>query len=820
MSRLSDEAKYLRNEHHLASRVRANKEADLAGKCGRPGREVRAEAVRSLCLDRSNNFDRVVVHNGVIIGRLQLEDNHIKKRLSFRNCEFPKGISLFQARADGPIEFINCDIADIDASRLESRSDIVLRNCTTRASFVGAQIGDGTIVGDLIFTGSRLHQFGQVALDARDLLVTGSLLLDRNFHADGKVLLESASIGHDLDCRGGHFDNPGHCSIEATHLAVSGELICERGFTSHGEILMSWAQARTIRFRGACLTNPGKVALRADGVTVTNGVHLGPEFHATGSIHLVGAHIGGELACTDGRFDNGAGNAIEAERLTAADVYLDRGFHSTGSVRLVGAQLDRQLTCTGGRFDNPGGYALDAAGLVCGGGVFLDAWQPQNTGFTSQGEVHLTGATIGTELTCTGAFLNCPSGIALNADGLTTNGNVNLDGDFRAVGEVRLARANVGRQLRCTGASLDGPGELALDLSGAIVNGDIELSDGFHSVGEVRLTGAQVVRNVNFTEARLTRIGGPALAAHKLRAGSSIMWLPAETPNGSIDFSFADTNTLTDAIKSWPRIPDRDKGRGENNVVLEGFTFRTLDSDIPLEDRLNVLRHTNIYSMQQYRELATAYRIAGEHKNYRLTMIDGFRNERRRGDLSRYSRVSNWFLEWTVGFGYRLWLPFVYVAVLGFVMGFVYHYAEHHPPTSSGKPAVQPHMVPVQREIHPANGCSKDIPVPSTEPTPKPSATRFTAPTPCPPDVVPQLNADFVNGRLGGDYPSFNAWTYSYGLLIPVANLQQISYWLPDGHGAFGKFLLYYTWIAVTLGWLLAIALVAGVGNLIKARRE
>jgi hypothetical protein len=802
MSRVPTEARYLFAERWMVKQVGDKKEADFSAR-GRFA-EVRAEAVRDLCLGPSDDVDRVALRHATVKGRLQLEGSHVKRRLSFVDCQFPKGVSLSQARSEHPIEFVRCQIADVEAIQLEARGDIVLRNCTTRATFAGAQIGDGTVVGDLILSGSHLLQFGQVALDARNLLVTGSLLLDSGFRADGKVFLESANIGRDLDCRGGHVANPGHNAIEASHLIVTGEIVCERGFTAHGEIVLSWAQATAMRFRGATLTNPDGVALRADGVFVKNGVYLAQEFKAFGSVHLVGAHIEGELSCTGGRFENRAGHAIEAERITAADVYLDRGFTAIGSVRVTGAQLSRQLTCTGGSFTNEAGAALDAAGIVCGGGIFLDRRHHQNAGFTAHGEVNLAGATVGTELTCTGGFFDCPTGVALRADGLTTAGNVNLDNGFRAIGEVRLARATVGRQLLCTGASFDGPGELALDLTGVVVNGDVELSNGCQIAGELRLSGAHVVRNVNFTEGRLSRLGGPALSAHKLNAGSSIMWRLSEAPGGRVDFSFANTNTLNDDRKSWPPSPPKRGTCKDNDVVLEGFQFRTLDSSITFEDRMELLNNTSIYSMQQYRELARAYRLAGEHKNYRMTMIEGFKNERLRGNLKWYSYAWNWFLQWTVGYGYNLWLPFVYVLVIGFVMGFFFHYAEHNPQPHMSNPHLQPIMVPVQREVH-----SSITPIPCTSILPNGS------PSPCE-SFVYKLNPDFTNGRLTGDYPSFNAWTYSYGLLIPVANLQQISYWLPSGKGLLGKFLLYYTWVAVTFGWLLALAVANGIGNILR----
>lgn len=593
------------------------------------------------------------------------------------------------------------------------------------------------------------------------MLIDGTLYLDE-VQVSGRVNLASTRIRQVLDCRGGQFHNMGGLAIDAAHLDVGDDLICEGGFAAYGVVAMPSARAKALRFGGATLTNPDGVALHADSVAVSTSVYLNHGFHALGSVRLVGARIGSELLCTGGVFESRVRRAIEAERLTAADVYLDGGFVASGGVGLAGAKLTRQLTCTGGWFDNPGGYALDADALSCGGSVFLDAVS-DGKGFTANGEVRLIGASIGDELTCTGGYLNSPAGIALNADGLTTEGNVNLDGRFRAVGEVRLARASVGRQLRCTGASLDGCGGLALDLAGVVVQGDIELNDGFQTDGEVRLCSANVTRNVDFTSGRLSRVGRVALEANKLHAGGTLYWRLVEAPVGIVDLSFADIKTLADDSKSWPD--------GKDQVILEGLTFVSLDSEISTADRLKVLNSTRTYSLQQYKELSKAYRGAGKDREAREVLINGLREQRSRGALPWPSRAWNRFLDHSVGYGYRIWRPLVALFVVGTLMGFAFNAA--FDPANDFENS---HIVPISREVH------------NHEPQTPPYR----------------------------DYPDFHPFVYSYQLLIPVLNLRQVDYWIASGKGFWGMTLLIYTWIAVALGWIAGLALVAGANHCLK----
>ena len=54
------------------------------------------------------------------------------------------------------------------------------------------------------------------------------------------------------------------------------------------------------------------------------------------------------------------GRALDAERIVAEDVYLDRGFAAPGEVRSNDAETGRQFNATGGEFrnDRSGAYAL------------------------------------------------------------------------------------------------------------------------------------------------------------------------------------------------------------------------------------------------------------------------------------------------------------------------------------------------------------------------------------------------------------------------------------------------------------------------------
>ncbi|MBI4336815.1 MAG: hypothetical protein HY683_03165, partial [Chloroflexi bacterium] len=162
---------------------------------------------------------------------------------------------------------------------------------------------------------------------------------------------------------------------------------------------------------------------------------------------LDGSHLGG----------------LQGDRLVAAGGVSMRNVHVKGVVRLLGAVIGGQIACTGGHLENPGGNALNADGLTVKGGVFLDQ------GFEAKGEVRLLGATIGGQIACTGGHFENPEGYALSADRATVKGNDVLDQGFEAKGVVRLLGAVIDGQLACRCGHFVNPEGVALTLERAEV---------------------------------------------------------------------------------------------------------------------------------------------------------------------------------------------------------------------------------------------------------------------------------------------------------------------------------------------------------------
>ncbi len=153
--------------------------------------------------------------------------------------------------------------------------------------------------------------------------------------------------------------------------------------------------AETLIFMKASLPEIGLVGsscpgLRGDGLKIAGDLNLRDGFHAKGEVRLVGAEIGGNLDCNDGRFENPDGKSLHADGVTVkSDLNLNGGFHATGEVRLLGAKIGGDLDCNGGRFENADGTALNADGVTVRDALFL-------RGARVQGRIDLATASVGT----------------------------------------------------------------------------------------------------------------------------------------------------------------------------------------------------------------------------------------------------------------------------------------------------------------------------------------------------------------------------------------------------------------------------------------
>jgi hypothetical protein len=237
------------------------------------------------------------------------------------------------------------------AWRVRVGGDVFLDGGFTAAGAV--QLSGAGITGQLTCRGAQLTSANSQgnALIADRIKVGGHALLDGGFTAAGAVRLSGAGITGQLSCSGAQLTsaNSNGNALAADGMRVGGHVFLDERFTAAGAVLLSSAAITgQLNCRGAQLTGADSDgdALVADGVRVGRQVLLDGGFTAAGAVRLSGADITGQLRCSGAQLTgaNSQGNALFANGMKVGDtVLLDDGFTAAGTVSIRSARIDGSL---------------------------------------------------------------------------------------------------------------------------------------------------------------------------------------------------------------------------------------------------------------------------------------------------------------------------------------------------------------------------------------------------------------------------------------------------------------------------------------------
>lgn len=388
----------------------------------------------------------------------------------------------------------------------------------------------------------------------------------------------------------------------------------------------------------------------------------------------------------------------------------------------------------------PALYVLDSMvehGIAADGLTVKGSLSLRDT--TTKGGVSLIGAEIGGQLTCEGATFANTDGAAFIADGLTVKSDVVLD-DTTAKGEVRLIGVGIGGQLSCERATFENPGGTALNLRAATIY-----------------------------ELFLQSLKAP--------------------PNGVLDLSHTRVGTLADDPQSWPTA---------GSLRLAGFTYESFAPGAPADaaSRLNWLRRQppQSFSAQPYEQLTRLLRQMGHDRDARIVAMA------KQDDLLAFAKRSPGIMPWyqrlwmrikreTVGYGYEIWRPWLFLTSLWLVGFLMFGYADQQKIMTPNKERVYldasvKHAI--AEGVDPRKSCYNPF-------SPKPERS-----------AQPQ------------EYPCFNPLIYSLDLIVPFMDLHQEEYWAPNGVHEWADIFKWWKWSQIILGWVFASLAVGGLSGIVK----
>jgi hypothetical protein len=491
-----------------------------------PERAIRVSLLEWLCV--GDEASRLVHHLGISVlaarfdGKLDLSFVTLSFPLSFKACWWPDGITL-RNLALPEFSLTKCWVGNVknveglalDASRVRITGTVLLNDgfqAEGEVRLLQAEIGGLSCAGGRFKSsvGQPLSARGAKgpALNANGAKIGGAVLLREGFHAEGEVQLLSAEIGGNLDCDGGSFTNSEGPALNAGGAKIGGAALLRK--------------------------NPRAGAQE-------------PTFEAAGEVRFFGAEIGRNLECDGGVFKNTNGFALTIEGAKIGGAVLLRknskpgapAFEAEGEVRLFGAEIAANLDCSGGFFKNPKRVALNVSGAKIGGAAFL-----QN-GFRAEGVVNLFGAQLGGNLNCDGGKVTNSAGTALTAEGAKIGGAVLLRKSpnagaqalaFEAEGEVRFFGAEIGGSLECDGGRFRNSAGVALSADRAKISGGVLLRNGFRAEGEVRLFRAEIA-GLSCVAGTFENLKGLALSAYGARIGGAVLLRRGFQANGEVELS-------------------------------------------------------------------------------------------------------------------------------------------------------------------------------------------------------------------------------------------------------------------------------------------
>ncbi len=466
------------------------------------------------------------------------------------------------------------------------------------------------------------------------------------------------------------------------------------------------------------------------------------------------------------------------------------GFTSLKMICLDDAILGGSVNFSGARLLAEHEMSFTASGAQIKGNLVFSR-------LTSLGMIRLMATHISGQCLFGKAHCLPTSGQAINMQNARINDFVFFDDDFISTGIICLQQTHIGGPLIFDGASLlPEDGLIALDASGIKVEGDVSFRQ-CQVNGQLKLSYGTVNGNIDFTNGSFSSTKHSVFQAMQTEIRGSI-WLKKCTVNGRINLSaskidhalvirniykgdrfqvnlcYAYIRCLMDENSSWPAF---------GKLHINGLKYEEINYNgrIDVNDRLKWIRlqSPKIFSSQPYIQLAGLLRNTGHEAEATQVLIEKERDRRKHGSLSSFSQCLNYFLEFSIGYGYRshraLVISIAIVSFGGYLFG----------------EGFQQNLI----------------------------------------GAVNQGDSKIITQRQNNS-SAFNSWGYSLDVFLPVIDLQESRQWMlkstPEQTITLcifktsfclkgdGELLRYYFWSHIILGWLFTSLWVAGFTGLIR----
>ncbi|MEL6806731.1 MAG: hypothetical protein AAFO97_03035 [Pseudomonadota bacterium] len=488
------------------------------------------------------------------------------------------------------------------------------------------------------------------------------------------------------------------------------------------------------------------------------------------------------------------------------NVFLE---HITASVtiHLSGTTIGGQLSCVGAKLTAKEGHALSAHSAKIEGGVFLD-------NITASATIDLNSAAITGQLACEGAHITTQKPYALVAVNVQITGGVflhprvhtekdKIETPFHATGELRFNGATLGGVYGEDITLEATTSNTTLSLGGTTINGSVRLS-GCTSTGEMMLAGSKISGRLICEKVQFQNTQGHAFNGKAMRVDRAFIWKKlSEEGTGAVSLNGAHVEELDDDPENWPEGHD---------LHLDGFTYTRITAKVAtVPARMDWLKLGSDFGgdfrPQPYSQYAKFLRAVGHDSDARSVLEQGEAlaradQRRRRMDPNETQGLND--LQWKLNTAW-VWLDrTVFDPAFKRVIGY------GHAPFR----ALQALMVlillcfiPSFVAYHKGQFAPNSAVILESSSWNQPSIQEADNPAAAWSDKT---------GK-GRDWESFSAGAYAVDVVIPIINFGQTDAWAPSTtRGAWGYYLWWARWVFTVLGWLVTALGAAAITGIIR----
>ncbi len=327
-------------------------------------RTIRASIIRDMLDDPEHTpltFDEEpfeISNKGALLkdctitdGPLDLTALRFEKPIWMTNCKFPDPIILVDAKLDR-VCFDNSEIHSIDGENAHIDRELSLTKSKIDNS---VDLSGAKVEGLLRLDNAKLNESknGAFALICRAAQFGTSVLLRRDFVANGEVNFGAATIKGRFACDGGKFLNEDGTALSCNGAKIGASVFLRYGFQAIGEVNFIGATVGgAFDCCKASFQHDKRTAINCGGIKIAADVFLREGFESIGEVNFAGATIGGQLACVEGKFRNKSRTALRFQSaVIAADVFLSEGFRIVGGLDFFRARVGGHLTINEAQFD-------------------------------------------------------------------------------------------------------------------------------------------------------------------------------------------------------------------------------------------------------------------------------------------------------------------------------------------------------------------------------------------------------------------------------------------------------------------------------------